>query len=266
MKIDDAAARLEALARSWTRLFRSHNAWIDCCRLEEPIAMNPATTGTPRQQHEYNSSEMGAIAHLYRAEVYRSTIWRTRLDNTTNWSIVAMGIALSTTFASRDASPLPLLLVGLLLAMFLSLEARRYRYFNVWRARARWLETHWYAPMLTGRTKDEDGHWQTRLADDYLRPRHHITFARAVGRRLRRSYIWLFAIQSCAYYGKIAVHPLPVASFEEFVARAAIGPIPGSALLVAGGLYNVIWIALTLSALWLDWRKHSVRREAVSMG
>ena len=56
-------------------------------------------------RHDYNPSEMGAIAHLYRAEVYRSTIWRTRLDNTTNWSIVTMGIALTTTFSSREASP-----------------------------------------------------------------------------------------------------------------------------------------------------------------
>jgi uncharacterized membrane protein len=228
--------------------------------------MTFASSGTPKPQHEYGSPEMGAIAHLYRAEVYRSTIWRTRLDNTANWSIVTMGIALSATFASRDASPLPLLLVGLLLAMFLSLEARRYRYFNVWRARARWLESHWYVPMLTGQTKDQDNRWQTRLADDYLRPRHHITFLRAVGRRLRRSYIWLFAVQSFAYYGKIAVHPTPVGSFQEFVARAAIGPIPGWALLVAGGLYNATWIALTLSALWLDWRKHSAKREVVSMG
>jgi hypothetical protein len=30
---------------------------------------------------------------------------------------------------------LPLLLVGLLIAVFLGMEARRYRYFNVWRAR-----------------------------------------------------------------------------------------------------------------------------------
>jgi uncharacterized membrane protein len=85
---------------------------------------------------------MGAIAHLYRGEVYRSTIWRTRLDNTTNWAIVTMGIALSTTFSSPEASPLPLLLVGLLIAVFLGMEARRYRYFNVWRARARWIETN----------------------------------------------------------------------------------------------------------------------------
>ena len=88
--------------------------------------------------------------------------WRARLDNTTNWSIVTMGIALSTTFSSPGASPLPLLLVGLLLAVFLGMEARRYRYFNVWRARARWLEMNFYAPMLTGEARDDS--WQAILA------------------------------------------------------------------------------------------------------
>ena len=111
-------------------------------------------------------------------EVYRSTIWRTRLDNTTNWSIVTMGIALSTTFSSPEASPLPLLLVGLLIAVFLGMEALRYRYFNVWRARARWLETNFYAPIFTGEARDND--WQAILARDYTRPRHHI---RLSGRR-----------------------------------------------------------------------------------
>ena len=218
-----------------------------------------------RPQHAYNGSEMGAIAHLYRAEVYRSTIWRTRLDNTTNWSIVAMGIALTTTFSSREASPIPLLLVGLLLAVFLSLEARRYRYFNVWRARARWMETYWYAPMVTGRTGEQDDRWQERLADDYLRPRHHISFARALGRRLRRSYIWLFTVQGLAYLGKIAMHPTPIASLGEFVDRAAVGPIHGLAFIFLGGIYNAGWIGLTITVMWLDWRKHRPRK-AVSMG
>ena len=61
----------------------------------------PATTRKP-----LDPAEMGVLAHLYRAEVYRSTIWRTRLDNTTNWSIVTMGIALSSSFSSPEASPL----------------------------------------------------------------------------------------------------------------------------------------------------------------
>ena len=69
--------------------------------------------------------------------MYRSTIWRTRLDNTTNWAVVTTGIALSVTFSNRDASPLPLVFAGILSIVFLVFERRRYRYFNVWRARAR---------------------------------------------------------------------------------------------------------------------------------
>jgi uncharacterized membrane protein len=58
---------------------------------------------------------------------------------TTNWAVVTTGIALSATYSSAEASPLPMVLVGLLVSVFLLFEARRYRYFNVWRARARLL-------------------------------------------------------------------------------------------------------------------------------
>jgi len=70
---------------------------------------------------DLSAAELGAVAHLYRGEIYRSTIWRTRLDNTTNWSIVTLGIALSTTFSSKEASALPLILIGMLLAVCLGL-------------------------------------------------------------------------------------------------------------------------------------------------
>ena len=68
------------------------------------------------EQHcrkKLDAAEMGVIAHLYRGEVYRSTIWRTRLDTTTNWSVVTLGVALSITYSSPQASPLPLVLVGI---------------------------------------------------------------------------------------------------------------------------------------------------------
>ena len=70
---------------------------------------------------EFSAAEIGALAHLYRGEVYRSTIWRTRLDTTTNWSVVTLGVALSITFSSPLASPLPLILVGILILLFLDL-------------------------------------------------------------------------------------------------------------------------------------------------
>ena len=100
--------------------------------LAESHEPTPPTAGKP----EFTAAEIGALAHLYRGEVYRSTVWRTRLDSSTNWAVVTTGIALSATYSSADASPLPLVLIGLLVTVFLLFEARRYRYFNVWRARA----------------------------------------------------------------------------------------------------------------------------------
>lgn len=61
---------------------------------------------------------MGAIAHLYRGEVYRSTVWRTRLDNTTNWAVAALGLAMSAFYSHPDFSALPLILIGILTASF----------------------------------------------------------------------------------------------------------------------------------------------------
>src|SRR6202048_733319 len=140
-----------------------------------------------RQQPEFSAAEIGALAHLYRGEVYRSTAWRTRLDSTTNWAVVTTGIALSALFSSAQASPLPMVLVGLIVTLFLLFEARRYRYFNVWRARARLLETDFYAPMIRGEGIQLGAGWTELLAKDYCDPRYHISFVRAVGRRLCRA-------------------------------------------------------------------------------
>src|SRR5262244_4346666 len=107
----------------------------------------------PKQISEspFNAAELGAIAHLYRGEMYRSKIWRTRLDTTTNWGVATTGIALSVTFSNRENSPLPLVLVGLLVLVFLAIEARRYRYFDIWRTRVRLMEIYFYGPILKRR-------------------------------------------------------------------------------------------------------------------
>ena len=90
----------------------------------------------------FDTADITALSHLYRGEVYRSTVWRTRLDTTTNWAVVTTGLALSMTFSSETASPLPLVLVGLLVAVFLLIEARRYRFFDFFRIRAHIMEVY----------------------------------------------------------------------------------------------------------------------------
>ncbi len=204
---------------------------------------------------EFDPGQMGILAHLYRGEVYRSTVWRTRLDNTTNWAVVTTGIALSATFSSREASPLPMVLVGLLVTGFLLLEARRYRYFYVWRIRARVLETKLFASVLThdGPTRREE--WCRALAEDYLRPRFAISFRTAVGRRLRSNYGWLLLVQAVCYYGKLAIHPYAMTDISQVFSRAAIGFIPGEVVVLCGVLFHGAWITLALTT-YLEDRRH----------
>src|ERR1700751_4828903 len=40
--------------------------------------MSLEVSNAAKPEHTFDSAEMGAIAHLYRGEVYRSTIWRTQ--------------------------------------------------------------------------------------------------------------------------------------------------------------------------------------------
>ncbi len=192
------------------------------------------------------SAEVGALAHLYRAEIYRSTIWRQRLDMTTNWAVVSTGIAFSVSFANEAASPLPIVLVGLLSVMFLIMEARRYRYFYVWKFRARMIEIANYVPILRGQGASIAMDRGTALSDDYLRPRHRISALRAVGRRLRRNYGWIFTIQGFAYFAKIAMHPTDVSSWGEFVYRAHIGQVPGWLALSSGIVFHILWISVAV--------------------
>lgn len=201
---------------------------------------------------EFSAAEIGALAHLYRGEVYRSTVWRTRLDTTTNWAVVTLGVALSITYSSPDASPLPLVLVGVLILLFLTLEARRYRFFNVWRARARWIERHFYVPMLQDGDLHTEREWQSVLAEDYRNPQYHVSYLVAVARRVRSNYLWILLIQTLAYMGKLMVHPLPVTSISQFVDRADIGPVPGQLVLLAGTLYIAAGIGLVLWVNHID--------------
>jgi len=215
---------------------------------------------------EFDSAAIGALAHLYRGEVYRSTIWRTRLDTTTNWAVVTLGIALSISFADPNASPLPLLLVSILIVMFLILESRRYRYFNVWRARARWIETNFYAPLLLRSCKPDPGEWQDILATDYLKPQYHIGFWRSMGRRIRRNYMWILSFQAVAYYGKIIIHPVPLDGVEQLFARMTVGPIPGEGMFLIGIAFHASWIGLALATRASDKKKHANREGVGGMG
>lgn len=194
----------------------------------------------------FGTAEITALSHLYRGELYRSTVWRTRLDATTNWAVIATGLALSVTFSSPAASALPVVLVGLLVGVFLVIEARRYRFFDFWRVRAHVLEVNFFGPILLGQGVRVDNRWNEILYRDYRAPNLHITFLEAIGRRLRRNYGWIFLIQVTCYIGKLLIHPAPIGSVAEVWQRAAIGPVPGQLVLLGGVIFHATWVVVAV--------------------
>ena len=218
---------------------------------------SPDDTAGPLRLTE---AKIAALAHLYRAEVYRSAVWRVRFDNTTNWAVVTTGIAISVSFSSATASPLPLVLVGLLVAFFLLVEARRFRHFEVWRIRCRILERRFYVPLLRGQKELLDQTSSQLLADDYETPHHRMSYPRAIGRRLRYNYGWIFLIQALAYYGKLAIHPQPLTTISELWERAAIGPFPGQIVVSAGILFHGAWAVFATVNFY--WERQRLQRRA----
>lgn len=202
-----------------------------------------------KQAAGLGTAEIGALAHLYRGEMYQSKVWRVRLDTTSNWAIVVTGIALSVTFSSADASPIPILLVSWVVAVFLFFEARRYMYYDLFRVRVRVLEINFFGPVLTGQNMERANRWNELLAEDYRNMRFHITFMESLGRRIRRAYGWIFAALLACYLAKILVHPTAIGSLDELWIRAAIGPLPGPVALFIGLIFHLTWIAIALATL-----------------
>jgi uncharacterized membrane protein len=211
----------------------------------EPKVENPdqvwSYRGYKMRPGEFNT----AMVHFYRGEITRSNVWRSRLDSTTNWAVVTVGAVLTFAFGSIDNSHVVILISFLLVLLFLIIEARRYRYYELWALRVRLMETDFFAAMLIPPFSPHH-EWATRLADSLLAPEFPITFMEAAGRRLRRNYIWLFLILGLAWTFKLLLHPIPARSVESFLNHASIGLIPGEivAWAVAAFLFAIFLVAL----------------------
>jgi len=116
-----------------------------------------------------------AMAHFYRGEVQRSNTWRTRLDNTTYWAVLTVGGALSFAFSSPNNPHFLIPIISILVSIFLVMEARRYRYYEIWASRVRVMETGYLAQMLAPDSVPRDQEWASHLASDLLTP--HFTIS-----------------------------------------------------------------------------------------
>jgi uncharacterized membrane protein len=177
--------------------------------------------------HRLKASEfVSAIAHQFRAEIQRTNVWRTRLDATTNWAVVVTGVSISIAFSQPKTHHGVLVLNAMLISLFLFIEARRYRYYELWSCRVRGLETGFFAAMLVPPFHPSP-EWAEDLAENVLSFNFPISMLEAIGLRLRRNYLWIFLILSIAWFAKYWLFPTPPANFNEFLSRAAIGPMSG---------------------------------------
>ena len=222
--------------------------------MRPPPAALPS--GRPLTPSEFNT----ALVHLYRGEVSRANTWRTRLDGTTNWAVLTTGATLSFAFSSPDNTHVMILLNSLLIGFFLFIEARRYRYYDLWRVRVRLMETEFFSGLLVPQqTADEGDNWRELLARDLLQPHFNMSLREAMGRRLRRNYSWLFAILVISWVIKVVIHPWPSTDIDELLRRTVIGPIPAPVVLATGVLFNcgLILLGAGTATQWRRFRRNS---------
>ncbi|OIB56284.1 DUF2270 domain-containing protein [Natrialba sp. SSL1] len=185
---------------------------------------------------------LAMVPHFYRGEVSQASSAQDRLDRTTDWAITLIAALLSLVFSSADM-PAYLLLVGLLLlSMFLFFEVRRYRFYDVWRARVRLLQENVFANAFDP-AGAEHPRWREAVGEDLRRPTFKVSFFEALSRRVRRVYALLFAIVGVAWLSKVTLFT-PEAQWTE---AAELPGVPGIA--VATGL-ALFYLAVVLIAAW----------------
>jgi uncharacterized membrane protein len=202
-----------------------------------------------------SSEQVTALAHYYRGELSRMISWRDRLDRTTNWAIGALAAMLSISLATEQAHHSVLLFAMLLILMLLLIEARRYRFFHVYRARVRLLEREYFARLFAPDAASE----RVNLAElsEALRvPVFTLSLTQAMSRRLRRNYCWIFLVVLLAWLVKTTSmvaegHTRLIHTLHEFLTTTAIAGIPGVAV-VSGVAALYAWLAYVMLRYELD--------------
>ncbi len=184
-----------------------------------------------------------SMVHFFRAEVQRANVWRQRLDATTNWAVISTGAALSIAFSQSGANHAVILVNLLLVTTFLLIEARRYRYYELWSYRVRLMETDFFSAMLVPPFHPSP-EWAEALAESLLHPHFPISNWEAIGRRLRRNYMYIYAIMGAAWLANLWLFPFNASEWHQIATRASIGGLSGNLVISFALLFYLILMIL----------------------
>lgn len=190
---------------------------------EEPSGPPPASA-RPKTLPKFDNAYVTAMSHFYRGELGRIMAWRARLDPTTNWAITATSSIFTVAFSFESVPHIIFFFNLAIVWIMLWIEARRYRFYDTFRARVRMIEAHFLVPIVAQNTSLLQGEWQKLVCEDLLLPCFKISAFEAVGRRLKRNYAFIFMIILTAWITKIFLHAKPpITSFASFYQALAVG-------------------------------------------
>ena len=131
-----------------------------------------------------STERVNTLSHFHRAEIARMAGWRDRLDRTTNWAITVVAAMLSVSLSTASAHHGVLLFAMLLILLLLWIEARRYRFFDFYRARVRQFERHYFAQIFSPQP-DFASDWLLIVGEGLRAPKFLLSHRAALARRLR---------------------------------------------------------------------------------
>ena len=179
------------------------------------------------QRSLYDPGYVNAMSHFYRGELGRIMVWRQRLDITTNWAITSSTAIITIAFSTRDVPHIIFFFNFAIVWGMLWIEARRYRFYDAFRARVRMLEAHFLVPMVMENREMLQGEWKKRVCEDLILPSFKISRFEAVGRRLKRNYVFIFVLIMVAWITKIFLHATaPIDTLTGFYRALRVGYIP----------------------------------------
>ncbi|WP_410765678.1 DUF2270 domain-containing protein [Haloferax sp. DFSO60] len=179
-----------------------------------------------------------SFAHLYRGEIHRMKLWRERLDRTSNWAITLMAGILTWSFSAQTHPHYIILLGVVTLSIFLCIEARRFRAYDIWRSRVRMFQQNVFAYALDPEGGVVDENWRQKLGNDYRMPNMKMSFEEALAHRLRRVYLPLFVVMLVAWVIQLTAYT----DTANLLVSAGIGSIPGT---VVTGLVATFYVGIT---------------------
>jgi uncharacterized membrane protein len=196
----------------------------------------------------YDSNVTNSLIHLYRGEMGRMTLYRVRLDTTTNWSIVTIAAISTFGLGNPEVPHVIFLLLLALITFFLNIEARRFQIYEMVHVRVRLLERFFYHEMLG---VEADSKWHAQILGSLANPKSPINRIQAIGWRVRKNYLTIYLLTVALWLLKLSYatgDPLAEPNVAQIIYQARIAGVPGAVVMAIVALSLVILTGLLIYA------------------